>query len=90
MTSDTEFDEEFLEKHSSEAEGAKPLPPDPPMPSSLTPGDRMLLNTIVSAVDRHTEAMNRIAAALEKQAEALAKSAEAASHDVDQKWHAVT
>lgn len=76
-------------ENGSETEGAPALPPDPALPSSLTPGDRHLLNTIVSAVDRHTEAMVRIARALERQADAMARTAEAAAHDVDQKWHAV-
>lgn len=81
-------DEEFLAEHTSETEGPA-IPDAPALPSSLTPGDRHLLNTIVAAVDRHTEAMTRIAKALERQADALGRTAEAVAHDVDQKHHAV-
>lgn len=56
----------------------QPLPPDPQLPSSLSPGDRETLAILVSAVDRHTEALSRIAAALEKQAIAHTHLAERA------------
>jgi hypothetical protein len=48
----------------------KPLPPDPKLPSSLSPGDRETLTIVVGALDRHTEAISRVAEALEKMARA--------------------
>lgn len=66
------------------------LPPDPPIPdvintntpSSLSPGERETIHEFVSAIDRHTEAVNRAARAFERIAEALA-------HDVEMRHHAV-
>jgi hypothetical protein len=65
------------------------LPPDPKLPSSLSPGDRETLSIIVSAIDRHTAAMDRIADALEKQAKAFVNIAMDVREDVEQKHHAV-
>jgi hypothetical protein len=46
------------------------LPPDPPLPSALSPGDRETLTALVGVIDRHTEAVVRVAEALEKVARA--------------------
>jgi hypothetical protein len=48
----------------------KSLPPDPALPSSLSPGDRETLTIVIDALDRHTEAVVRVAEALEKMARA--------------------
>jgi hypothetical protein len=48
----------------------KSLPPDPALPSSLSPGDHETLTALVGVIDRHTEAVVRVAEALEKVARA--------------------